>query len=197
MDLLNAIYGRRSVRDYTATPVERHVIDDLLRAAVQAPSAVNHQPWAFAVIQDRGVLDIISVQAKRAMLDILGDKPNLTEQRFARDLLRDPTFDIFYNASTLILICSKPGGPSHIEDCCLAAQNLMLAAHAAGLGTCPIGFALPWLNTEQAKRELGIPADYAVVLPLTIGYPAARPDITPRQDPAVVSWIHPVLALRQ
>jgi hypothetical protein len=84
-------------------------------------------------------------------------------------MLADPNYNIFYNAGTLVVICAKPGGLNPAEDCCLAAQNLMLAAHAAGLGTCPIGFARPWLNLSETKKELALPGDFEAVCPLIVG----------------------------
>jgi hypothetical protein len=69
------------------------------------------------------------------------DKPAKLKERLA-----EPEFNIFYNAGTWIVICAKPAGQHPVWDCCLAAQNLILAAHAAGIATCPIGLAWPVLQ---------------------------------------------------
>jgi nitroreductase len=74
------------------------------------------------------------------------------------------------------------------EDCCLAAENLMLAAYGLGLGTCPIGYARPWFDLLETKRELDVPEHYAAVFPVVVGYPAGVPEPTPREEPNVVSW---------
>ena len=66
-------------------------------------------------------------------------------------------FCVFYDASTLIVICAKPMGPFVSADCWLAAENLMLAASALGLGTCCIGSAIPALNSPEAKPRAGDP----------------------------------------
>jgi len=82
--------------------------------------------------------------------------PNLQSDHF-RSRLTDPGFQIFYHAPVLILISAGAQGPWIVEDGALAAENLMLAAHAAGLGTCWIGFAQSFLNTSNGKNMLGIP----------------------------------------
>ena len=71
MDINAAIQGRRSVREYTAQPVEDTIIRQLIGAAVRAPSAVNLQPWAFVVVRDQTILDRISREAKKHMLATL------------------------------------------------------------------------------------------------------------------------------
>jgi nitroreductase len=75
-----------------------------------------------------------------------------------------------------------------IEDCCLAAENLMLAARDEGVGTCWIGFARPWLNLPSTKHELELPANYHVVAPIVLGYPKAWPASHGR-DPAEIRWL--------
>ena len=75
-----------------------------------------------------------------------------------RTLLDTPDFHIFYHAPVLILISVIGEGPWIVEDCSLAAENLMLAAYAEGLGTCWIGFAQGFLNTPEGKKVLGLPA---------------------------------------
>lgn len=72
----------------------------------------------------------------------------------------------------LIVVCAKPMGPFVSADCWQAAENLMLAASALGLGTCCIGSAIPALNSPEAKSELGIPADVEAVAPIIVGVPS-------------------------
>jgi nitroreductase len=185
MELKDAIDQRRSVRDYTDQPLEKSTIQTLLRAAVQAPSAMNLQPWAFAVIQDKAWLKQHSDRAK----ELVG-----SSSEFARKppelkaMLADPEFNIFYNAGTLIVICAKPVGAHPDWDCCLAAQNLMLAAHAQGLATCPIGLAWPLFAKADVKRELDIPEDYRAVLPIIVGYPRLALPAKERSNPTILCW---------
>jgi nitroreductase len=79
-------------------------------------------------------------------------------------------------------------GPWIVEDCALAAENLMLAAYAAGLGTCWIGFAPSFLDTPDGKRALGLPAPWVPVAPLIVGHPGAPPAPVPRKEPEI-RWV--------
>jgi nitroreductase len=185
MELIEAIHQRRAVRDYTRARVANSTLTELLDAAIQAPSAMNQQPWAFAVFQGQNRLLDYSVRAKAHFLATVLAPFGFHERG---DTLTDPAYNIFYNAGTLLVICARHHGLNPAEDCCLAAQNFMLAAHAAGLGTCPIGLARPWLNLPEVKMELGLPPDVAAVFPMTVGYPAALPAATPRQAPDILCW---------
>jgi nitroreductase len=183
MDVLDAITHRRAIRDFTREPVHRPTVEALVRAAVHAPSAMNLQPWAFVVIDGRDTLARLSADAKAHLLKAMAPGSPLARYR---ERLGDPSFDIFYNAPALVIVCATSGELWATEDCALAAQNLMLAAHAQGLGTCWIGFARPWLNEPQAKSRIGIPPHYAPVPPLVLGHPAAAAEPTSRRDPEIV-----------
>jgi nitroreductase len=184
MDVLEAIEGRRSVREYTDEPVADTILRELIDVAVQAPSAVNQQPWCFLVVKDKALLTQISDKAKAHMLNTpLG----LAEGRH-RDMLSDPDFHIFYHAPVLIVISAAEAGDWAVEDCALAAENLMLAAYAAGLGTCWIGFAQHWLGTKDGKSTLGLPESYVPVAPIIVGHPRREPAPIPRKSPNI-RWI--------
>lgn len=186
MEVLKAIYTRRAIRNFADTMVTSDVLLPLLHAAVQAPSGLNQQPWAFAVYQGRHKLHEYSQEAKQVFLS--NTAATVQETSGAAEMLNDPHFDIFYNANTLVVILAKPMGLNPADDCFLAAQNFMLAAHSQGLGTCPIGFARPWFNLPQTKRRLDIPIEMTVVFPLIIGYPQETPDAPPRNEPEIVAW---------
>ncbi len=185
MDLMEAIYSRRSVRSYSDQQVEKPIVETLIQAAVQAPSALNQQPWAFAIIQDRKLLAQYSARVKAHVLKSLKPESPLYSHGEA---LANPEYNVFYGAGTLIIVCAKPEGVRAEEDCSLAAQNLMLAAHATGLGTCPIGFARPWLNLARTKRTLAIPLSYTVVFPVIVGYPKSDTPPVARREPEIVVW---------
>ncbi len=137
------------------------------------------------MIQDSAQLKILSDRAKaHALAHLDAHAPH-----GFRETLSSPDTNLFYDAGTLILICATASGGFTPGDCCLAAQNLMLAAHAMGLGTCPIGLALGWFNLPEAKRELGIPAGYTPVLPLIVGHPREHPSKPERHPPEVLRWI--------
>ncbi|MGZ7066624.1 MAG: nitroreductase, partial [Candidatus Aminicenantales bacterium] len=147
MELKEAIYTRRSIRAYLPKPIDRTLVQQLIDAAVQAPCAMNIQPWTFAVIQDPAILADLSSRTKTHLLGLMDQMPPLAEYREA---LMDPKYSVFYGAPVLVLICSKPNsGPAAETDCALAAENLMLAARGLGLGTCWMGFVGMYLETPE------------------------------------------------
>ncbi len=185
MDLDDAITGRRSVREYTAQAVDEATIRRLIDAGVHAPNAVNLQPWTFTVVRDQGVLDRVSAGGKAYMQANMPAGP-IADRLRAR--LGDPDFHIFYHAPALILISAVAQGPWIVEDCALAAENVMLAAHAAGLGSCWIGFAQGYLNTAAGKEALGLPAAWVPVAPIIVGHPKAAPPAVARNQPEI-RWV--------
>ncbi len=179
MDLTEAIYGRRATRAYTAAPVPKEVLESLIDAAIQAPSAVNEQPWDFTIVQNIALLDRISAAAKAYMVETM---PRGSFPEHLHETLESPDFHIFYHAPVLIAISARAGAWA-IENATLAAENLMLAAHGQGLGSCWIGFAQRWLETADGKHALGVPGDFVPVAPIIIGHPAAPAGLVPRQPP--------------
>lgn len=185
MELHEAIFSRRSVRDYEPTALEKPTLRRLIEAAVQAPSAVNTQPWHFTVVQDRPLLARMSAASKAHMLRVT---PPGTWAEHLEGMLRNPDFDIFYAAAALIVISSMTRDEWAVENCALAAQNLMLEARAQGLGTCWIGFAQAWLGTSDGRSALGLPEAYLPVAPIIVGHPRALPAPVPRRDPQI-RWL--------
>jgi nitroreductase len=188
MTIFETILARRSVRSYKSRKVDRTTISILLEAAVHAPTAIHQEPWAFVIIQDKALLRDLSDQAKPLFVAEAQEK-GLEHSGHSFDIFSYPDFNIFYDASTLIIICGKTTAPSFEADCWLAAENLMLAACAMGLGTCVIGSALPALNTPETKNKLNIPEKFAVVAPIVVGYP--DDDIAPviRKNPIILADI--------
>lgn len=182
MDVFEAIRGRRAVRDYGDEKPSVSVIHSLIGEAVWAPSGVNLQPWCFFVADDPALLSACSVDAKAEMLAQAELHPELAHMR---ETLASPQFNIFYNAPALIVICSTTPDEMALKDCCLAAQTLMLAAHARGLASCWIGFSEAWLNTPAGKAKLGIPAEFRPVAPIIIGYPKGPTKATERRTPDI------------
>jgi nitroreductase len=189
LDTFEVIHQRRSVRSFTPEIVGRAAIERLLDAAVYAPTALHAEPWAFAVIQDR---DRLRQYSDRAKALLLGQREATSHFQKAEPralaLLSDPYFNIFYDAGTLIVICCKAKGPFVEADCWLAAENLMLAATAQGLGTCCIGFAVGVLNTPEVKAELGIPETGAAIAPIIVGVLRDPPPAGQRKPPVILSW---------
>ncbi|MGD0421561.1 MAG: nitroreductase [Xanthobacteraceae bacterium] len=186
MELREAIYTRRSVREFTAEPVDDKIIRELIDAAVQAPSAVNQQPCSFCVVRDKKVLARISREAKTYMLK--NTPVGLMSHHFS-EILNDANFDIFYHAPVLVVISTVADMPWATEDAALAAENLMLAARAAGLGSCWIGFSQGWLGTPEGKATLNLPGVYKPIAPIIVGHPKAMPAPVPRKAPEI-RWIN-------
>lgn len=181
MKLLEAVYGRRAVRRYAATGLERADVEHLIDAAIQAPSAMNAQPWAFYAVLGSERLRGFSARAK-AHLEAAGELPER-----ARIMLRDIP-NIFYGAPALVIVCATDEEAQSAQDCCLAAENFMLAAVAAGLSTCPIGFSRSWLTLPQTKSDLGIPRRAIPVFPIVVGVGAEEPANHGRRPPTIV-WL--------
>jgi nitroreductase len=182
VDVLQAIGERRAVRSYTDEVLDRATVERLIHSAVQAPSAMDLEPWAFVIYEGRERLRGFSEEAKRVLLRAPGESgsPKM------RAMLSDPAFNIFYGAPVLVVICATTAESQAAEDCCLAAQNLMLAAHAEGVATCPIGFARPWLNLPATKIALGIPHGWYPVFPIILGRTGEHPPPPGRRAPTLM-----------
>ena len=149
------IMTRTSIRQYKDQPVEQEKIDIMLKAAMAAPTAVNLQPWHFIVITD-----------KEIMSQLAGPRPT--------------------SAPLLIAVCgdtdktTMPDGKMKlpdfwVEDVSAATENLLLAAHALGLGAVWTGAYPAMERVEQISKVLGCPANIVPVAVVQIGYPDEAP----------------------
>jgi nitroreductase len=187
MTVLGAIYHRRAVRDYAPDSIDSAVVRALLDAAVHAPTAMHEEPCAFAVIQDKKILNRLSDSVKGLLAR--GEDPiHPRGAALAHDRFTSKDFNAFYNAGTLIVICAKPVRPFVVADCWLAAENLMLAACAKGLGSCPIGLSVTALNTPEWKKELGLSTEMTAIAPIIVGVPAGETTLVPRKTPEILVW---------
>jgi nitroreductase len=166
METLEAIRGRRSIRSYRPDPVPRDLMDMVLRAAMQAPSAANQQAWHFVVVDDRALLDRVPdfhpycpfIRQAPAAVVVCGD---LERERF--------------------------GGLFWVQDCSAATQNLLLAAHAHGLGTCWLA-VYPLAERVTGFRDLlGLPESLVPLCAVTIGFPTEPPRRVDRFRPERVT----------
>lgn len=154
MEAYEAIVTRRSIRKYTEKPIDEQTVRKLLEAGMQAPSAVNKQPWHFVVIDDRRILDAIP--------DVHPHAPMLR------------------HAPLAIVVCADPAlanGPGYVpQDCSAATENILLAAHALGLGAVWLGVYSNESREAGVRRILGIPADMVPFSIVSIGHPAEQRD---------------------
>jgi nitroreductase len=138
----------------------------------------------FAHIERRALNKEYSTRAKNMLLELVASNPKTRSYEL---LLRDESFNIFHDAATRIVISVQKDGPYAQADGWLAAANLMLAAYDLGLGTWCIGLAIPLLNTNDVKSELGIPPGAVAVPPIIVGFPGSSPP-PPRPDPVIRAW---------
>ena len=152
MDALDTILTRRSVRKYTKKPISDKIINELLEAAVSAPSAGDQQPWQFIIIDDRRILDEI---------------PKV-----------HPYSSMLKDAAKAILICADTTLETHKGyfplDCSAATQNILLAAHAKGIGSCWLGVYPREERIIGLRKLLNIPENVIPFSLISLGYPAEK-----------------------
>ncbi len=194
LSALDVIYSRRSVRAYTPERVPETTVQALLDAAVQAPTAMGGHSLSFVVVQNPRRLERLSTLTKAqwiaqtehdAQLHLaatLGPEGDMLTK------YAEPEFDVFYGASTLIVICARRPDGFATADCWLAAENLMLAAAALGLGTCCIGPVAPAVNSAEMRLELGIPPVLTAVAAIVVGVPAGPATPIDRSTADVIAW---------
>lgn len=194
--VLDNIYGRRSVRAYSDEMIPEERIREIVKAGVHAPNGANSQPLRFAIVTNDDkkreyshIAKALFVENMRKGMDSAPpDKRKFFEDYIVR--LSRPEFDIFYGAPVLILVYSAPDSFTPVEDGSLAAENMMLAAHSMGIGSCWVGFASPLGYLPQVFQELNVPPDHKLIAPLVFGYPKKK-DMAPRQrsEPKILAWV--------
>lgn len=185
MNVHDAIFNRRSVREFRNEAVDASILEELVDAAMQAPSSMNLQPWTFAVARDRATVAAIGSRAKSYLLETIADHSTLSAHRHE---LETPSYDLFYGAPALIVVCAKSLDPEVVIGCAMAAQNIMLSAYASGIGTCFVGLARPWLERPEGKEALGVGKDTHPIAPIVVGHPAGWP-LSPGRFGARLQWV--------
>jgi nitroreductase len=152
MDIMEAILTRRSIRDFTSQPIPGELIKTLLSAAMQAPSAGNAQPWHFIVVTDR--------------------------ERLTAMANAHPYGKMLAIAPLGIVVCADLDMQKHegfwIQDCSAAVQNLLLAAHAHGLGGVWIGIYPVKERIKSLSQIVKLPARVVPLCIVAVGYPAEK-----------------------
>ena len=199
MTLHDLIRSRRSIRRYTAGPVSKETVERLLMAAAWAPSAHNRQPWRFAVIEsDSAKQTLAAAMGDRLRADRLadGDPVEAVEADAARSRARLTSTPI------VIAVCLSMADMDHYPDTrrkkaeylmaaqsvAMAVQNLLLVAHAEGLGAC--WMCAPLFCPDVVKDALSLPGDWEPQALITLGYPANE------GKPAVRRPLHEVIVRR-
>lgn len=186
--VLDNIYQRRSVRNYSDKEVPDKIIKEIIRAGTYAPTAVNKQPWRFVVVKNRQLIDEYDDRARKVFLAAFKDTKNPDLIRYVQHLSK-PTTRILYGAPVFILVFASPDFIDE-NDCALAAENMMLAAHSLGIGSCWIGLAAGLGNDTEFLKEVGVPEGYKLIAPLIFGYPARENQKAPaRNADVILKWI--------
>lgn len=187
IDVIDALYNRRAVRNYLPKNIDAEIIHQLLDAAIHAPSALHEESRGFVVIQNKVLLNRISDSAKLLAMNNKKKHIDLQEEHVLQ-VVQQKEFNVFYNAHTLIVIYSTFKGNFVNADCWLAAENLMLAALTYGLASCVIGFAVPALNLPEWKKELGVTKKMTAVAPIILGWPTGPTLATSHNPPLILNW---------
>jgi len=164
MDIYKTLQERRSVRKFMGDPVPQDKLERILDAGRLAPSWSNKQCWRFIVVKDP--------ERKEKLAE------SMPESNPARKAIGQA-------APAVIVLCADPeasgkqdGKDYYLLDSGLAMQQLMLAAHAEGLGTCWIA----WFDESRVREACEVPEDYRVVALTPLGYPEKDPSPKPRKE---------------
>lgn len=165
-EIIKNIKTRKSIKKYKSTPVPQELIDTITEAGTYAPSGLNKQSPIILEITNKEIRDKISkINAKIA---------NMSEE-----------IDPFYNAPVILIILANKDIPTYIYDGSLVMQNMMLAAHSLGLGSCWIHRAKETFETKEGKqilKDLGITGNYEGIGNCIIGYSDNTPINHPRKE---------------
>lgn len=158
METLKAISTRRSIRQFTSQEISEDLVEKILRAGMQAPSARNYQPWHFTVITDRKLLDKI---------------PQV-----------HPYAKMMYQATLAILVCGDLKLEKSVEYCAIncsaATQNILLAAHDLGLGAVWLGVYPREERIKGLAKVFNLPDHIVPISLIACGYPAEKIDAEDR-----------------
>ena len=182
-EILKNICERRAVRKFKSLSISRELIDILLDAGRMAPSAMNRQPWKFYVLTDPKKIKAISKEISAiAVKEIkhvgIKDVVKMTLSTFHLSTMVNflTTGDhVFYGAPVVIFITTPKEDEWGSLDVGMCAQNIMLAAKALGLDTCPVGFA-KFVTQTKNYYQLNIPATEQVHLAIIVGYGNEHPE---------------------
>jgi len=194
--LVRLMRSRRSCRNFTDREVDRDLLEDLVKIGTTAPSGTNCQLWTFTILAARSEMVALGGHMARFYRDLNGmaAKPwlRLLSRIFGGNVLghyyrryfetvrqglelweREGVDTLFHGAAAAILVGGKNSASSPMEDAILASQNIMLAAHSLGLGSCMIGFAVEAIKRDRRIRKLlQVPDDESVYAFIALGYPA-------------------------
>lgn len=179
-ETIRVIKSRRSIRKFKATQILDSALQEILECAILAPNAGNQQKWHFTVIWNRDVLNIMASMMKENMMN--------SGIEFLMEKAKNPNFDPFGGAPTLILITADKTARFVEIDCAAAAENIMIAAESLGIGThimTSTELIFTSKKGEELKRKLKIPEGYNHICTIAIGYKDEEPSAKPRRKDVI------------
>ena len=191
-DIFETILHRRSIRRFEPKQIEEAALQQILQAGLYAPSAGGRQSVIFAVCQDREANERLG-KIKRANSQPRMATATSFVSREQPSIADDPKLkNAFYDAPTVITMFAPKNFLFSADDCAVAAENMMLAADALGIGSCYIGqgwtaFADPY--GQEILQQWNIPTDYYAVMQLLLGYAKEgdkHPTAKPRKEGRVI-----------
>ena len=211
--LVRLMASRRSCRNYLESSVERKVLEDLAKIGTTAPSGTNSQCWTFTILPTRKAVIALAEEVgsffrklnrmaenviirKALRLFGRGELDNYYEKYYelvkkALDEWKDSGKDrLFHGATAVIIVASKPGATCPSEDALLATQNILLAAHSMGLGTCLIGYAVAAMAQDaDMQRRLGMTSREKVYAVIAIGHPDEKYETVAGRKQATIRYL--------
>lgn len=191
-DIFETIMHRRSIRRFEPKQIEETALQQILQAGLYAPCAGGRQGVIFAVCQDKKVNEWLG-KIKRANSNPRMATATSFVSRERPSIADDPKLtNAFYDAPTVITLFAPKNFLFSVDDCAVAAENMMLAADALGIGSCYIGQGWPAfaaLYGQEILRQWNIPADHYAVMQLLLGYAKEgdkHPTPKPRKEGRVI-----------
>ena len=187
-ETLKTINTRRSVRAYESKKISKDIINAIVEAGNNAPSAMNSQPWRFVVVEaeslHKQMVETAKINAKKILEDINASNPERYQQIIKRyEELEDP---IYYSAPAIIFVIGS--GIYADLSCPLACENMLLAAFSLGLGSCWVQFGSLITDNKEIKGALDLKEDEKIFGPIIIGYPKAIPQPPEKKAPQI-KWL--------
>ncbi|MCL6457245.1 MAG: nitroreductase family protein [Gorillibacterium sp.] len=183
-EVLDCIRARRSTRQFQEQQIEAEHLEAILEAAIWAPSGGNNKSWLFTAIQNKDILSKINELVREGFQHWTPDD-DYPGKLGAKASAQRKDYHFFYHAPTLIIASNRPNYENAMADCSLALENLFLAAHSLGLGSCYVN-QLHWLRNDPELRnyllELGIPKEHTICSTAAVGYSGKESNIPLRKD---------------
>jgi nitroreductase len=183
-DVIKAIKERRTIRKYKAKQIEHDELKTILEAGLYAPSGTNQQSWYFTVVQNQEMIHELDCETKEVFKQ--------SKDELLKKVGNNENFKPSYGAPTIIIVSGQNGNHHMKEDCGAATQNMLLAAHSIGIGTCwnaalTVGFE--GAKSESLRSKLQIPEGYTPIYGISLGYADSKPLNAPQRKENKVQFI--------